>query len=68
MYQELALAHGIPFIPFFLEGVGVKDLNQADGIHPTGKGYRIIAGNVLKSLLPILEILQGESLGHNKKA
>lgn len=46
----------------------MKDLNQADGIHPTGKGYRIIAGNVLKSLLPILEILQGESLGHNKKA
>ena len=56
MYRELAQIHGLPLIPFLLEGVGgEKALNQADGIHPTGKGYRIVVENVLRSLLPVLK-------------
>ncbi|MBX3345766.1 MAG: arylesterase [Nitrospira sp.] len=55
MYRELAQVHSLPLIPFLLEGVGgEKSLNQADGIHPTGEGYRMVVDNVLKSLLPVL--------------
>jgi len=55
MYRELASIHALPLIPFFLEGVGGEQrLNQADGIHPTGEGYRLVVANVLKNLLPIL--------------
>ncbi len=55
MYQELATTHALPLIPFLLEGVaGEKTLNQSDGIHPTGEGYRIVVNNVLEGLLPIL--------------
>jgi acyl-CoA thioesterase-1 len=56
MYQNLAKLHTLPLIPFLLEGVGgEKSLNQADGIHPTGDGYRIVVDNVLKNLLPLLK-------------
>lgn len=56
MYRDLAQLHGLPLIPFLLEGVGgEKALNQADGIHPTGEGYRIVVENVLRSLLPVLK-------------
>lgn len=55
MYRELAQVHSLPLIPFLLEGVGgEKSLNQADGIHPTAEGYRMVVENVLKSLLPVL--------------
>lgn len=56
MYEELAAEYGIPFYPFFLEGVAAKpSLNQADGIHPTGEGYRIIADNLFKAVKPLLD-------------
>jgi lysophospholipase L1-like esterase len=29
-------------------------LNQADGIHPTREGYRIIADKVLEQIKPLL--------------
>lgn len=52
IYPELARKYQIPFIPFFLEGVATHPaLNQGDGIHPTGAGYRIIVDR----LLPVLE-------------
>lgn len=55
MYRDLAQLHELPLIPFLLEGVGgEKALNQADGIHPTGEGYRIVVENVLRILLPVL--------------
>ncbi|MBI4001045.1 MAG: arylesterase [Nitrospira defluvii] len=55
MYRELASTHALPLIPFLLEGVaGEKTLNQSDGIHPTGEGYRIVVDNVLERLLPVL--------------
>ena len=43
-------------IPFFLDGVaGSSSLNQADGIHPTGEGYRLIVEKVFPTLEPLLE-------------
>ena len=45
MYTDLARAHGVALLPFFLEGVGDRrELFQADGIHPTAAGHRLIAG------------------------
>jgi acyl-CoA thioesterase-1 len=55
MYRDLASAHGLPLIPFVLEGVaGEKALNQSDGIHPTAEGYRIVVDTVLAALIPML--------------
>jgi acyl-CoA thioesterase-1 len=56
MYRDLAATHDVRLIPFVLEGVaGEKTLNQADGIHPTGAGYRIVVDTVLESLIPMLD-------------
>ena len=55
IYPALAKQYRLTLIPFFLEGVaGSTSLNQADGIHPTSEGYRIIADKVLKTLAPLL--------------
>ncbi|HQY56149.1 MAG: arylesterase [Nitrospira sp.] len=68
MYRDLAQLHGLPLIPFLLEGVGgEKSLNQADGIHPTGDGYRIVVENVLRSLLPVLKDTSTNSSAKKKK-
>lgn len=35
IYGELAGEHGLPYVPFFMEGVALNtELMQADGIHP----------------------------------
>ena len=48
VYPAVAKRHDLILIPFFLEGVaGRPDLNQADGIHPTAEGYRIVSDTVL---------------------
>jgi acyl-CoA thioesterase-1 len=55
VFSELAKANGAAFVPFLLEGVaGVPRLNQADGIHPTAEGQRIVAENVWRALQPLL--------------
>jgi len=55
MYRTLAREHQVPFIPFFLEGVGgTSSLNQVDGLHPTSEGYKVIVEHLLKVLRPIL--------------
>ncbi len=55
IYPALAKQHHLSLIPFFLEGVAASPaLNQADGIHPTKEGYRIVAEQVLKVLKPLL--------------
>ena len=47
VYPDLAAKHGLILVPFFLQGVaGAPSLNQADGIHPTAEGYRIVAETV----------------------
>ena len=68
IYRDLAQLHGLPLIPFLLEGVGgEKALNQADGIHPTGEGYRIVVENVLRSLLPVLKDASTNNSSAKKK-
>ena len=56
VFERLAQDHGVTLIPFFLEGVAArKDLNQADGIHPTAEGYRIVAQTVFDVIEPLLK-------------
>ena len=55
LFPEIAKASNSRLIPFLIEGVGGNEnLNQADGIHPTAEGQRIVADNVWKILLPEL--------------
>ncbi|QXU44219.1 arylesterase [Pedobacter sp. D749] len=55
IFPELAKKNQMALIPFLLDKVGgVPKLNQADGIHPTAEGDKILADNVwvvLKGLL-----------------
>lgn len=56
LYHAIAKQYHLTLIPFFLDGVaGSSSLNQADGIHPTGEGYRLIVENVFPTLEPLLE-------------
>jgi acyl-CoA thioesterase-1 len=56
IYPALAKQHRLTLIPFFLDGVaGSTSLNQADGIHPTSEGYRIIADKVFEIVKPLLK-------------
>jgi acyl-CoA thioesterase I len=61
LFGELAKKNQAVFIPFVLEGVGgSRELNLADGVHPTAKGHEIVAANVWKVLEPILRSLAGK--------
>ncbi|MCM3905832.1 MAG: arylesterase, partial [Pyrinomonadaceae bacterium] len=56
LYQTVAQRYHLTRIPFFLDGVaGSSSLNQADGIHPTGEGYRLIVEKIFPALEPLLE-------------
>ena len=55
IYPNLAKNNQASLIPFLLEGVGGEvELNQADGIHPTAEGHRIVAENVWKVVKTLL--------------
>jgi acyl-CoA thioesterase-1 len=55
VFPDLARQNGAAFVPFLLRGVaGVDSLNQADGIHPTPAGQRIVAATVWGVLAPLL--------------
>lgn len=55
IYISLAAINKCIRIPFLLDEVGgIERLNQADGIHPTAEGHRIIGQNVAKTILPLL--------------
>ncbi len=55
MYPAVAEKFGLTLIPFLLEGVGgVPRLNQADGIHPTAEGHKVVAETVWRNLQPLL--------------
>src|SRR3954452_2558669 len=55
VFSELAQENKAALIPFLLEGVGGhRELNQADLIHPTPAGHRIIAELVWRTLEPML--------------
>ena len=54
-YRDVAAETGVALLPFLLEGVGGEArLNQADGIHPTAAGQRVLAENVWEALAPLL--------------
>lgn len=55
IFPELASKNNAALIPFLLDKVGgVAKLNQADGIHPTAEGDKILADNVWVVLKPLL--------------
>jgi len=56
IFPRLAEQHKTAFVPFFLDGVaGMKHLNLKDGIHPSAKGYQVIADNVWPVIHPLLK-------------
>jgi acyl-CoA thioesterase-1 len=60
VYQDLAHRYHLTLIPFLLQGIVAKaqsqpGLIQADGIHPTAAGNRIVAGTVFQYLKPLLK-------------
>ena len=56
IFPEVADSQGVTLLPFLLQDVaGEPELNQADGIHPTTEGQKIVASNVWKILQPALE-------------
>ena len=56
VFPAVAGKTGAALIPFLLEGVGGRpDLNQADGIHPTAAGHRIVAEDVWRVIEPLLK-------------
>lgn len=51
MFIEVKDKYNLKFMPFLLKDVaGIQKLNQADGIHPTSQGYKIIANEVFEFL------------------
>ncbi|MFI5279366.1 MAG: arylesterase [Gemmatimonadales bacterium] len=56
VFPDLARKDHLALVPFLLTGVaGIDSLNQADGIHPTPRGHRIVADNVWRVLGPMVE-------------
>ena len=67
LYPDLATRYRLPLIPFFLEGVAASNtLNQADGIHPTARGYRAIVEMMLGRLQPVLRGMEKMHNGAKK--
>lgn len=56
VYESLARERKVPWVPFFLEGVALReDLFQDDGIHPDLEAQPILLDNVWPALEPLLE-------------
>jgi len=56
IYPRIAAKHGVPLIPFFLEGVaGRHELNQDDRIHPTAEGYARIVETVYPTVVTAIQ-------------
>ncbi len=55
MYPELAEKYDVPLIPLIMDKLGGnEDYIQADGLHPTPQGHRVIAETVWEKLKPLL--------------
>ena len=55
MFPKLATKNKMTLVPFLLANVGgIPELNQADGIHPTAEGDKILAENVWVVLKDVL--------------
>jgi acyl-CoA thioesterase-1 len=56
VFSRVAKEKKAALVPFLLEGVGGRPhLNQADRIHPTAEGQRVVAENLWKTLKPLLK-------------
>ena len=56
MFPKLAKKNNVTLVPFLLDKVGgISKLNQADGIHPTKEGAKIVADNVWSVLKNVLK-------------
>lgn len=54
-YARIAHKYNVPLLPFLLKGVfGVDGMMQADNTHATAAGNKIVAGNVLPLVVPLL--------------
>jgi len=51
IYPRLAREYDLPFVPFFMDGVGgIPEMNLEDGLHPTAAGHEKLADNVQAGL------------------
>jgi len=56
IYPAVARSEDVILIPFFLADVAANQAyNQADGIHPTAAGYRIIVDNIAPYVIEAIE-------------
>jgi acyl-CoA thioesterase-1 len=56
LYVRVAREEKVTLLPFLLDGVaGRAELNQGDGLHPNEVGERIVAANVWRGLVPLLD-------------
>jgi acyl-CoA thioesterase-1 len=56
VYETLAREKRVPWVPFFLEGVALReDLFQDDGVHPALEAQPILLDNVWPVLEPLLQ-------------
>ncbi len=54
-FDSLADEQDLPYVPFFLEGVGgVANMMQSDGIHPTAIAQERLLNNLWSVLEPLL--------------
>ena len=62
IYPGLAKAHKLIFMPFLLQDVAQNsDLNQADGLHPNGKGVAVMVRNLLPYVAEAMDKLGSPS-------
>ena len=59
LYPEIAKRHNLILMPFLLDGVAAHpELNQADTIHPTAEGYKIVVDNLYPYVVQAIEQIQ----------
>jgi acyl-CoA thioesterase-1 len=62
IYPGLAKAHNLILMPFLLQDVAQNsDLNQADGLHPNGKGVAVMVRNLLPYVTEAMDRLGSPS-------
>lgn len=61
IYPRLAEKYGALLYPFFLDGVAAdRSLNQADGMHPNGKGVDVIVARIIPSVEQLMSKTGGK--------
>lgn len=61
VFPRLAKKYGVPFYPFFLEGVALdRTLVQPDGLHPNPKGVAAIVNNIAPLAVELVQQAQSK--------